>query len=66
MANHADFRLLGRNAMSAIHSFGETQLFLRGIIRLVGFRPELVHYRRDERWAGTTKYSILRMLEPGA
>jgi polyisoprenyl-phosphate glycosyltransferase len=62
VANHADFRLLGRNAMSAIHSFGETQLFLRGIIRLVGFRQELVHYRRDERWAGTTKYSILRML----
>ena len=62
VANHADFRLLGRNALAAIHAFGETQLFLRGIIRLVGFRQELVHYRRDERWAGTTKYSILRML----
>ena len=60
--NHADFRLLGRHALAAIHSFGETQLFLRGIIRLVGFRQELVHYRRDERWAGTTKYSLLRML----
>lgn len=61
VANHADFRLLGRNALAAIHSFGETQLFLRGIIRLVGFKQELVHYRRAERQAGQTKYSFLRM-----
>jgi glycosyltransferase involved in cell wall biosynthesis len=60
--NHADFRLLGRQAVAAIQSFGETQLFLRGIIRLVGFRQEIVHYRRSERQAGETKYNFARML----
>lgn len=62
VANHADFRLLGRNAIAAIRSYGETQLFLRGVIRLVGFRQEIVHYRRGERQAGETKYNLLRML----
>jgi glycosyltransferase involved in cell wall biosynthesis len=62
VVNHADFRLLGRDALAAIHSFGETQLFLRGIIRLVGFRQELVHYRRGKRQAGQTKYNFPRML----
>jgi glycosyltransferase involved in cell wall biosynthesis len=60
--NHADFRLLGRNAVAAVQSFGETQLFLRGVIRLVGFRQEIVHYRRNERYAGKTKYNFARML----
>ena len=60
--NHADFRLLGRHAIAAIQSFGETQLFLRGIIRLIGFRQEIVHYRRSERQAGETKYNFTRML----
>jgi polyisoprenyl-phosphate glycosyltransferase len=60
--NHADFRLLGRNAVAAVQSFGETQLFLRGVIRLVGFRQEIVHYRRNERQAGKTKYNFARML----
>jgi len=62
VVNHADFRLLGRRAVAAIQSFGETQLFLRGIIRLVGFRQEIVHYRRNERQAGETKYNFSRML----
>jgi glycosyltransferase involved in cell wall biosynthesis len=63
--NHADFRLLGRRAIAAVQSFGETQLFLRGIIRLVGFRQEIVHYRRSERQAGKTKYNFARMLAFG-
>ena len=63
--NHADFRLLGRHAVAAVQSFGETQLFLRGIIRLVGFKQEIVHYRRSERQAGQTKYNIARMLALG-
>ena len=63
--NHADFRLLGRRAVAAVQSFGETQLFLRGIIRLVGFRQEIVHYRRSERQAGKTKYNFARMLAFG-
>ncbi len=62
VANHADFRLLGRNAIAAIRSYDETQLYLRGIIRLIGFRQEIVHYRRSERQAGETKYNFLRML----
>lgn len=62
VAHHADFRLLGRDAIAAIRSYGETQLFLRGVVRLVGFRQEIVHYRRNERQAGKTKYNFLRML----
>jgi glycosyltransferase involved in cell wall biosynthesis len=62
VVNHADFRLLGRNAIGAIRSYDETQLFLRGVVRLVGFKQEIVHYRREERQAGETKYNLLRML----
>jgi glycosyltransferase involved in cell wall biosynthesis len=62
VANHADFRLLGRDAIAAIRSYDESQLYLRGIIRLIGFRQEIVHYRRSERQAGETKYNLLRML----
>jgi glycosyltransferase involved in cell wall biosynthesis len=62
VVNHADFRLLGRNAIAAIRSYDETQLFLRGVVRLVGFKQEIVHYRRGERQAGETKYNLWRML----
>ena len=59
--NHADFRLLGRTALEALRDYGETNLFLRGIVQLLGFRQALVFYRREPRFAGETKYSLRKM-----
>ncbi len=59
--NHADFRLLSRRALEALLSFGEANLFLRGVVRLVGFPSAEVHYDRHARLAGETKYSTAKM-----
>ncbi len=60
--NHADYRLLGRRAVEALKQFNETNLFLRGIIPLLGFPSAIVYYDRAERLAGQSKYSLRRML----
>jgi len=60
--NHADFRLMSRRAVELLRQFGEVNLFLRGIVRLIGLRSAQVYYDRAERSAGTTKYSLSRML----
>ena len=59
--NHADFRLLSRRAIEALLSFGEANLFLRGVVRLVGFPSAQVYYDRQARRAGETKYSTPQM-----
>jgi len=59
--NHADFRLLSRRALEALLSFGEANLFLRGVVRLVGFPSARVYYDRQARRAGETKYSTAQM-----
>ena len=61
--NHADFRLLGRPALEALRDYGETNLFLRGIVQFLGFRQALVFYRREPRFAGETKYNLRKMLK---
>jgi glycosyltransferase involved in cell wall biosynthesis len=60
--NHADFRLMSRRAVDALQSFAEVNLFLRGIIPLLGFNCAIVYYDRGDRFAGTSKYPLRKML----
>jgi len=60
--NHADYRLMSRRAIEALKEFHEVNLFLRGIVPLIGFRSAIVYYKRFERLAGESKYSLRRML----
>jgi polyisoprenyl-phosphate glycosyltransferase len=60
--NHADFRLLGRNAINALGLHTEVNLFLRGIIPQLGYRSTSVYYDRGERVAGESKYPLRKMI----
>jgi polyisoprenyl-phosphate glycosyltransferase len=60
--NHADFRLLGRNAINALGLHTEVNLFLRGIIPQLGYRTTSVYYDRGERVAGESKYPLRKMI----
>lgn len=60
--NHADFRLLSRRAVESLKDFREVNLFLRGIVPLIGFRSSVVYYARSERVAGVSKYPLRKML----
>lgn len=60
--NHADYRLLSRAALEALSRFGEYNLFLRGIIPLLGFKTASVLYDRQARFAGESKYPFHKML----
>lgn len=60
--NHADFRLLSRNAIDALKNFREVNLFLRGLVPMLGFKHETVLYRREVRTAGRSKYGLAKML----
>lgn len=60
--NHADFRLMGRRAVEALREYGETNMFLRGVVPLVGYRAATVRYDRAERFAGESKYPLRKML----
>lgn len=60
--NHADFRLLGRRAVEALREYGEVNMFLRGIVPLIGYRAATVKYDRAERFAGVSKYPLRKML----
>jgi polyisoprenyl-phosphate glycosyltransferase len=60
--NHADFRLLSRRAVDALKDFGEVNLFLRGIVPLIGFKSSVVYYTRRQRVAGVSKYPLRKML----
>lgn len=59
--DHADFRLMSRRAIDALSSFDEVNLFLRGVVPLLGFHSETVAYERQPRLAGKTKYSLAKM-----
>ena len=60
--NHADFRLLGRRAVEALREYGEVNMFLRGIVPLIGYKAATVKYDRAERFAGVSKYPLRKML----
>lgn len=60
--NHADYRLMSRRALDALGDFSEVNLFLRGMVPLVGFKSTTVEYERAERFAGESKYPLKKML----
>ena len=60
--NHADYRLMSRRALQALSEFEEVNLFLRGLVPLVGFKSTEVTYERGERFAGESKYPLKKML----
>lgn len=62
VSNHADFRLLGRRAVEALRQYGEVNLFLRGVVPMIGYRAATVKYDRAERFAGVSKYPLRKML----
>jgi polyisoprenyl-phosphate glycosyltransferase len=61
--DHADYRLLSRRAIKYLDQFNEVNLFLRGVIPLLGLRSAVVHYDRRARFAGESKYPVRKMLE---
>ena len=60
--NHADYRLMSKRALNALAEFKEVNLFLRGIVPLIGFKTAVVEYERNERFAGESKYPLKKML----
>jgi polyisoprenyl-phosphate glycosyltransferase len=60
--NHADFRLMSKRAMDELLKYKETNLFLRGLVPLVGYTSTKVYYDRKERLAGESKYPLKKML----
>jgi len=60
--DHADYRLMSRRALEALGDYGEVNLFLRGIVPLIGFKSDTVTYERHERFAGESKYPLKKMI----
>lgn len=60
--NHADYRLMSRRALDGLAEYREVNLFLRGIVPLIGYRSDYVYYDRHERFAGESKYPLKKML----
>lgn len=60
--NHADFRLMSRRAVMALNEYKEVNLFLRGIVPMIGYRTTTVEYERGSRMAGKSKYPLNKMI----
>lgn len=60
--NHADYRLMSRRALDGLKSFKEVNLFLRGVVPMIGYKSDSVYYERKERFAGESKYPLKKML----
>lgn len=60
--NHADYRLMSRRALEGLAQFQEVNLFLRGLIPMIGYPSDVVYYERGERFAGESKYPLKKML----
>jgi len=63
--NHADYRLMSRRAIESLAQFKEVNLFLRGIVPLIGYKSDIVTYERKERFAGKSKYPLNKMISFG-
>ncbi|MCR4604947.1 MAG: glycosyltransferase family 2 protein [Eubacterium sp.] len=59
--NHADFRLMSKRVLKELEGYKEVNLFLRGIVPLIGFSSDTVYYERSERFAGESKYPVRKM-----
>lgn len=60
--NHADYRLMSKRALRQLLQYGERNLFLRGIVPLIGYETDCVYYDRAERFAGESKYPLAKMI----
>lgn len=60
--NHADYRLMSKRALEGLSQFQEVNLFLRGIVPMIGYPTDVVYYERGERFAGESKYPLGKML----
>lgn len=60
--NHADYRLMSSSVLSELSKFGEVNLYLRGLVTLVGFKSTCIYYERNERIAGESKYPLKKMI----
>ena len=60
--NHADYRLMSRRAIRQLCRFRERNLYLRGMVPLIGYQTACVYYNRDKRFAGESKYPFKKML----
>ena len=60
--NHADYRLMSRRALEGLSQFKEVNLFLRGIVPMIGYATDTVEYQRGERFAGESKYPLKKMI----
>jgi len=58
--NHADFRLMGHSALNALAEYREVNLFLRGIVPMLGFKTGIAYYERKKRFAGESKYPLAK------
>lgn len=60
--NHADCRLMSKRALEGLSNYKEVNLFLRGIVPLIGYKSTIVYYERNKRFAGVSKYPLKKML----
>lgn len=60
--DHADYRLMSKRALEGLAEFKEVNLFLRGIVKLIGYKSDVVYYKRSSRFAGESKYPLKKML----
>lgn len=60
--NHADYRLMSKRVLNQLESYKEVNLFLRGMVPLIGYPSDKVYYERQERFAGESKYPLKKML----
>lgn len=62
ISEHADFRLMSKRALDALEQFQEVNLFLRGVVPMIGYQSDIVYYSRKKRLAGKSKYPLKKML----
>ncbi len=60
--NHADYRLMSKRAVEGLCEYKEVNLFLRGIVPMIGYKTDIVYYERGERFAGESKYPLKKMI----
>jgi glycosyltransferase involved in cell wall biosynthesis len=62
LKDHADYRLMSKRALEGLAQFKEVNLFLRGLVPMIGYETDIVYYERHERFAGESKYPLKKML----
>lgn len=62
LEDHADYRLMSKRALDGLSQYKEVNLFLRGIVPMIGYKTDVVYYERHERFAGESKYPLKKMI----